>query len=277
VPAAAAAAEQQLLAAVSMPARSYSSPVADEAVLAVFDASARLKAVTVCRLLGVRRSRQRVIDTQLRRLCSPPHSRLVEIAAPEFAAHRRPCYALAAAPLSLTPAKQTPTTPAPDSHIACTRAEAEAEAGSSCPMSTTSEPGCALAALPVHDDANKVNGDTGVKQSEPQSTSALCVPLSPLSPYGRASPDPPSVYRPGRPPCGVCHSEDATVVFLPCRHQLSCVACWDQGKHRQRIVYNRRERLRRELAEAAAQRMAFQPQCLWCQQPVQTEVHPFTS
>ena len=91
------------------------------------------------------------------------------------------------------------------------------------------------------------------------------------------TPSSPSPHLPSRPPCSVCHCMDATVVFLPCKHQLSCSACWESAKRQQRSIHNRKERTRMELAGAGARRARFQPHCLWCQQSVQEEIHPFIS
>ena len=80
-----------------------------------------------------------------------------------------------------------------------------------------------------------------------------------------------------RPPCCICVSADATVVFLPCKHQLSCVSCWDSAKNSQRSIHNRKERTRMELAAAGAKRAPFHARFPWCQQVVQDEIHPFVS
>jgi hypothetical protein len=105
-PAAAAAA----VAAVSMPPAA-TAPLWLTRLSSPCSMPARPQAVTVCRLLGLRRSRQRIIDAQQRHLCRPPLILLVEIAAPAFADYR-PAYSLY---LTLTPPEQTLPTPAPDS------------------------------------------------------------------------------------------------------------------------------------------------------------------
>ena len=86
-----------------MPPRTYISPVSDDAIIAVFDPTAQLKATTVLRLLGLRRSRQRIIGAQLRRLSCPPQQRLVEVSPPAIAVYRNPFYSLAASSTAATP------------------------------------------------------------------------------------------------------------------------------------------------------------------------------
>ena len=75
-----------------IPPRTYLSPVSDDSIIAVFDLTAQLKAATVLRLLGLRCSRQRIIDARLRRLSHPPQQRLVESSPSAIAVHRNPFY-----------------------------------------------------------------------------------------------------------------------------------------------------------------------------------------
>ena len=54
--------------------------------------------------------------------------------------------------------------------------------------------------------------------------------------------------------CGRCSL--TTVVFLPCKHQLSCRACWESAKKGERAAHNRNERLRMQLTSAGVKRVA---------------------
>jgi hypothetical protein len=238
-----------------MPPRIYTSPVSDDAIIAVFDPAAQLKASTVLRLLGLRRSRQRIIDAQLRRLSRSPNNRLVEIAPPAIAVHRNPFYSLAA------PVTRAALPSAQDLLTASNGTEADITRDNGPPPQPggAADDGCRSPEPEL--SADDGNDTDALNESDP-------------SPQG---PSPPSPHPPSRPPCSVCHSADATVVFLPCKHQLSCPSCWGSAKKQQQRVHNRKERARMELAETGAQRALFQARCLWCQQGVQDEIHPFVS
>ena len=56
--------------------------------------------------------------------------------------------------------------------------------------------------------------------------------------------------------CSICNSADTTVVFLLCKHQLSCRVCWESAKKGERAVHNTNERLRIQLAGAGVKRVA---------------------
>jgi hypothetical protein len=253
-----------------MPPRAYISPVSDDAVIAVFNPNSQLKATTVLRLLGLRRSRQRIIDAQLRRLSRPPHNRLVEIPPPAIAVHRNPYYTLAAtsAPASPPPAPHSPINSKnnADGQGSINEDEPPPQPASA-PLlfaprcdhdSRSPEPQRAMQLI-GDDDCN--DDDDALKEIDPP-------------PQADSSPPP---HPAARPPCSVCHSVDATVVFLPCKHQLSCAPCWESAKKHQRSIHNRKKRSRMELADAGAQRARFQAHCPWCQQNVQEEIHPFVS
>ena len=336
----------------TMPPRKYTSPVSDDTIVAVFDANryTQHKATTVLRLLGLRRSRQRIINAHLRRLARPPYNRLVEVSPPVIAVHRNPFYSLATAAVptpagpSLTPdalitSNDTTTnnTPSPlllqlppqapraNNDYRCTEAErflplttADADGQDDrvvvkivpslqpsslpSPHPLPSRPPCSVchsadapAAPKVEDAADITRDDESSPQTgaEDHYRSHEAEPITTADDDNRydsdtvreinqsllfqgpslPSPHPP----PSRPPCSICHSADATVVFLPCKHQLSCPPCWESAKKRQLSVHNRKERVRMELADAGARRVLFQPRCLWCQQGVQDEIHPFIS
>jgi hypothetical protein len=239
----------------TMPPRTYTSPVCDDAIIAVFDPTAQLKATTVLRLLKLRRSRQRIIDAQLRRLSRSPHNRLVEVAPAAIAVHRNPFYSLAA------PVTRAALPPAPASLIASNGTEADITRDNDPPPhpGAPADDGCGSPEPELTADDGK--GTDALNESDP-------------SPQ---TPSPPSPHPPSRPLCSVCHSADATVVFMPCKHQLSCPSCWGRAKKQQQRVHNRKERTRMELADTGAQRAFFQARCLWCQQGVQDEIHPFVS
>ena len=244
-----------------MPPRTYSSPVSDDDILAVFAPHAQLKAHTVLRLVGLPRTRARIVAAQLRRLARPPHCRLVELAPPIIAVHRNPYYALttsslpAASASALTAEQLIFSSPSTDANIHDTTINT-LNAGSV----EVKEP--LTAVLRVH------HTDTSSTAPMSQDDSGR---------EGAACDASPCLHVPARPPCCICHSTDATVVFLPCKHQLSCASCWVSAKKSQSSVHNRKERTRMELAETGTKRAPFQAQCLWCKQAVQDEIHPFVS
>ena len=250
-----------------MPARNYTSPVSDDAIAAVFDSTAQLKATTVLRLLGLRRSRQRIIDAQLRRLSRPPQQRLVEVSPPAIAVHRNPFYRLAAA-AARTPAVSSPT---PDSIIT-----GNSNDGSRADITRDDKFSLPLLASRIDDECRSAEHQRVMPLTTADNNTEDHGAVKEIDPSLQA-PSSPSAHPPSRPPCSVCHSVDATVVFLPCKHQLSCPACWESAKKRQRSIHSRKERLRMELADAGVQRVRFQAHCLWCQQGVQEEIHPFVS
>lgn len=222
-----------------MPRRLYISPVSDDDVVAVFHINAQLKANTVLRLVGLPRTRARIIAAQLHRLARAPYHRLVEITPPVIAKHRNPYYTLA---------HSSPAT--------------------------------------ERFDAAVVDYDAAVPQ-EKDSTSSRTTAADIASSSASPSTETPCAYTAddndntpvvsSRPLCNICHAVDPTVVFLPCKHQLSCTTCWDSAKKRQCTVHNRNERTRMQLADAVAKRTPFRPVCPWCQQAVAEEIHPFVS
>ena len=224
-----------------MPRRLYISPVSDDDVVAVFRVNGQLKANTVLRLVGLPRTRARILATQLQRLSHTPYHRLVEIAPPAIAKHRNPYYALAL----------------------------------SSPSTDRFDAGAVDNAAVPHD-----NGCTSSRTTATD-TASMCSSLltenSPVAPCGHTADDDDNTPVPSRPLCNICHAMDPTVVFMPCKHQLSCTTCWDNAKKRQRSVHNRNERLRMQLADSRTRRALFRPVCPWCQQAVVEEIHPFMS
>lgn len=241
-----------------MPRRTYSSPVSDDNLLAVFTSHAQLKANTVLRLVGLPRTRARIVAAQLRRLARPPHYRLVEIAPPVIAVHRNPYYTLAAPSLPAAEAcaeRQVPSTPSTDANI-------HDSTVSTLKADNTELKEASTAVLYAH----HADDDSTAPMSQDESTE------------GEVACDASScAHVPARPPCCICHSADATVVFLPCKHQLSCASCWVSAKTSQHSIHNRKERTRMELAETGTKRAPFIAQCLWCKQAVRDEIHPFVS
>ena len=241
-----------------MPPRMYSSPVSDDDLLAVFAPHAQLKAHTVLRLVGLPRTRARIVAAQLRRLARPPHSRLVELAPLIIAVHRNPYYSLAASspPAAEACAEQlTSSTPSTDANTHDTTV-------STLNMDNAEWKEAATAVLCAHHTDDDSTAPVPPEDSE--QGGIVCDASS-------------CAHVPARPPCCICHSADATVVFLPCRHQLSCASCWVSAKQSQRSIHNRKERTRMELAETDTKRAPFQAQCLWCKQAVRDEIHPFVS
>ena len=220
-----------------MPRRLYISPISDDDVVAVFRVNGQLKANTVLRLVGLPRTRARIIATQLQRLSRAPYHRLVEIAPLAIAKHRNPYYSLAL----------------------------------SSPSTDRVDAGAVDHAAVPHD-----NGSTSSRTTATDAASPCASPLTEDSPH-TADDDDNTPVAPSRPLCNICHAVDPTVVFLPCKHQLSCTTCWDSAKKRQRSVHNRNERTRMQLADAGTRRAPFRSVCPWCQQVVVEEIHPFVS